>query len=685
LKTYWLMPLLEVIFGLVLFIVMMISGRRHAARRPFSLFLVFLTLWGVFTFMARFSADTGTALLWERLVFTSIMMASLLFYWFTISYTGARPKKNYLYPLLAACAVMTALIPTRLVVSDIQSMWYGKAPALGPLFFLFVLCACAAIVLSAILLIQHSRQTRIADERVRDYYIIAGIIAMLTGAGSDYLAFSGTGMYPLGDFGNILFGIVATVAMLKYKLMEMRALLRKGVTFLLTSSLIFGVFGSFVYLLSYFLRSFMSPVSISLTMVLVFIAALITPPVFIRLQHTVDRWFFGERYGYIETLKRFTQKNKADLDLEQLSSTLVNAVANGMQSLGAYLLLPSPTTGNYATYAYSGQKSRGRLYFPANSSLVVTMKQLDSVIDTLDMDVNPWFISLVPAERQILESNGIELLVPMRNNEHLAGILLLSAKATHEPYSSEERRLLRIVSADVAASIDNANLYDNIKREYSEMEKAMDGVVHALSLVVESRDPYTAGHQRRVAGLARSIANKMGLSEWQVMGIYVAGLVHDVGKVAVPTEILSKPGKISQSEFNIIKAHSQVGYEILQRIDFPWPVTTAILQHHERLDGSGYPAGISGGEIILEARILGVADVVEAMSSHRPYRAALGLGSALEEIRANRGILYDPQVVDACLSLLEKDETAFEQIMAVAAASKKYTLAAATKGDGKLG
>ncbi len=684
-KTYWLIPLLEVLFGLVLFIVLMISGRRHNARRPFSLFLVFLTLWGVFTFMARFSPDIIGALLWERLVLTSIMAASLLFYWFTISYTGARPKKNYLYLLLAACAVMTALIPTRLVVSDIQFMWYGKAPALGPLFFLFVLCACAAIALSAILLIQHSRQTRIADERVRDHYIIAGIIAMLTGAAIDYLSFSGTRMYPLGDFGNILCCIVATAAMLKYKLMEMRGLLRKGLTFLLTSSLIFGVFGSFVYLLSYFLRSFMSPVSIALTMVFIFIAALITPPVFTRLQYTVDRWFFGERYDYIQTLKRLAHENKADLDLEQLSYTLVNAVASGMQSLGVYLLLPSPTTGNYATYAYSGQKSRGRLHLPANSSLVVTLKQLDGVIDTLDRDVNPWFISLVPAERQILESNGIELLAPMKSNGRLAGILLLAGKATREPYSIEERGILQRVSADVAISIDNANLYENIKREHSEMEKAMDGVVHALSVVVENRDPYTAGHQRRVAELARSIANKMGVSEWQVMGIYIAGLLHDVGKVAVPAEILNKFGKINEDEYNIIKGHCQVGYDILQRIDFPWPVNVAVLQHHERLDGSGYPAGASGDEIVLGARILGVADVVEAMSSHRPYRPALGLGSALEEIRTKRGILYDPQVVDACLSLLEKNETAFKQIMAVATASKKYTLAALTKADGKLG
>jgi HD-GYP domain-containing protein (c-di-GMP phosphodiesterase class II) len=163
---------------------------------------------------------------------------------------------------------------------------------------------------------------------------------------------------------------------------------------------------------------------------------------------------------------------------------------------------------------------------------------------------------------------------------------------------------------------------------------------------------------------------KMGLSEWQVMGVYITGLLHDVGKVAVPSEILSKPGKINQNEFSIIKNHCRIGHDILQRIEFPWPVTQAILQHHERLNGSGYPDGLSGEEIILEAKILGVADVVEAMSSHRPYRPALGLDSALEEIALGRGILYDPEVVEACLRLLAKNEPEFDRIMAAADSNK---------------
>jgi HD-GYP domain-containing protein (c-di-GMP phosphodiesterase class II) len=157
-------------------------------------------------------------------------------------------------------------------------------------------------------------------------------------------------------------------------------------------------------------------------------------------------------------------------------------------------------------------------------------------------------------------------------------------------------------------------------------------------------------------------------------GVYVTGLIHDIGKISVPTEILSKPGKITAGEYNIIKSHCRVGHDILQKIDFPWPVTRAVLQHHERLNGSGYPDGLSGDDIILESRILSVADVVEAMSSHRPYRPALGLDNALEEIKQGSGILYDSDVVAACLKILHKNQTDFNKIMAAAETKNDYVL-----------
>ncbi|KAF0117913.1 MAG: response regulator receiver [bacterium] len=172
--------------------------------------------------------------------------------------------------------------------------------------------------------------------------------------------------------------------------------------------------------------------------------------------------------------------------------------------------------------------------------------------------------------------------------------------------------------------------------------------------MVETRDPYTAGHQRRSADLARAIANEMGLSQEQVDGIRIAGLIHDLGKMYVPSEILSKPGRITDLEYSLIKTHPQAGYDILKNIGFPWPIAQIVLQHHERIDGSGYPFGLLGKDILIEAKVLAVGDVVEAIASHRPYRPSYGIDKAFEEISKNKGILYDSQIVDACLRLFNE-------------------------------
>ena len=192
---------------------------------------------------------------------------------------------------------------------------------------------------------------------------------------------------------------------------------------------------------------------------------------------------------------------------------------------------------------------------------------------------------------------------------------------------------------------------EELQRALKTLRRTLGATIQAMTFTVETRDPYTAGHQRRVTDLARTIATEMGLSKEQIEGIRMAAVIHDMGKITVPTDILSKPARLSEHEFGIIKCHPKVGYDILKTIEFPWPIAQIIFQHHERMDGSGYPQGLSGGEIILEARILGVADVVEAMASFRPYRPALGIDKALEEISRNRGALYDPEVVDACLRL----------------------------------
>jgi putative nucleotidyltransferase with HDIG domain len=228
----------------------------------------------------------------------------------------------------------------------------------------------------------------------------------------------------------------------------------------------------------------------------------------------------------------------------------------------------------------------------------------------------------------------------MENRRHRDGLEQLVRNRT----TALEETVHRLVNAEQELLRREATLAHTLEN----LGLVTEGIIQVVAKTVETRDPYTAGHQMRVAGLGEAIATEMGMTDHEIQGIRMSGMIHDLGKISVPAEILSKPGRLSEVEFSLIKTHSQVGYDILKTIEFPWPVARMILEHHERTDGSGYPQGLSGEAMLRESRILAVADVVEAMASHRPYRPALGLDKALEEVRGRKGVLYDPEVVEAC-------------------------------------
>lgn len=273
-----------------------------------------------------------------------------------------------------------------------------------------------------------------------------------------------------------------------------------------------------------------------------------------------------------------------------------------------------------------------------------------------DPHYSPWR----DAARQRGYASSIALPLTRRSGK-VFGILNVYAEEVNAFISPAETDLLEEMAGDMAFGVRSLHIrrqrdfaLEQNQQHLERLQASLEDTIRAIATIVEMRDPYTAGHQARVADLAAAIAGQMGLPDEQVHGIHLAGLVHDLGKIQIPAEILSKPGKITDIEYSLIKTHPQAGYDILKDIDFPWPIAQMVLQHHEKLDGSGYPQGLQGNEILLEARIMAVADVVEAMSSHRPYRPGLGLDAALAEIGKGRGSHYDPDVVDACMKLFTR-------------------------------
>ena len=237
-------------------------------------------------------------------------------------------------------------------------------------------------------------------------------------------------------------------------------------------------------------------------------------------------------------------------------------------------------------------------------------------------------------------------------NDKVNGFELGAVDFVTKPYQREE--LLMRVQTHLEITRLRNRLESLVDERTNELRSSMLAFVTAIASTVEMRDPYTAGHQRRTAHLASAIAKELQLPDYLIEGLNLASVVHDIGKIKIPAEILCKPGRLDELEFGLIKRHPETGYEILKSIDFPWPIAKIVLQPHERLDNSGYPHGLRGDEILFEAKILSVADVVEAMSSHRPYRAGLGVEAALNEIMRHRGVLYDASVVDACLILFKE-------------------------------
>lgn len=277
--------------------------------------------------------------------------------------------------------------------------------------------------------------------------------------------------------------------------------------------------------------------------------------------------------------------------------------------------------------------------------------------------------AVVISDQKMPEMDGIELLSRIQETSPDTARIMLTGYADLNTAieAVNQGHIFRFLTKPcppdtLALAIESGIEQHNLilmKRELHALQKlktAMEGIILGFVTVVEARDPYTAGHQKRVAKLAVAIGEAMGLEEDRITAIRLSALVHDIGKIYVPADFLNKPGKLSDVEFSILWKHPQVGRDILKSVDFVWPISEIVWQHHERMNGTGYPQGLTGENIHLEARILSVADVIEAMASHRPYRASLGIEMALEEIDANKGTHFDPDAVDACLRLFREED-----------------------------
>ena len=352
-------------------------------------------------------------------------------------------------------------------------------------------------------------------------------------------------------------------------------------------------------------------------------------------EHTLKRAKITEAFGYI--LKPFDERElKIAIEMAYYKSRMGTKLREREEWLSA--LLKSIGDGVIAT-----DKNGAITFMNPLAERLTAWKQEEA----LRLPLREVFRTVVSRE-----GDEPEIVLWAKNGKKF------SVEETDMPMSDGSRNSSGhvLVFRDISA---RKSAEKELKESWEKLHEALEGTIQAMALTIEIRDPYTAGHQRRVSKLSCAIAQDLGMSEFEVEGLRVAGDIHDIGKIYVPAEILSKPGQITAIEYGMVKTHPQVGYDILKTIKFPWPVAQIVLQHHERLDGSGYPLGLVSEQILKQARILTVADIVEAMSSHRPYRPAQGIDKALAEVVQNKGRFYDTDAVDACVKLFQENRFHF--------------------------
>jgi putative nucleotidyltransferase with HDIG domain len=370
----------------------------------------------------------------------------------------------------------------------------------------------------------------------------------------------------------------------------------------------------------------------------------------------------ARRVYQLETIQEISLQINANRNVDEILNVIFKSIIGTLGVAEGATMLYDPVSETLAVRA-----GQGAVDVTAHIALPARLRELvaDTEAPVPIVDGDP--ISTLAMEE--LGCSRPTYWVSIFAGSDLLGAIVLGPKLGAKPYAESDLSFLRTIAAQSAVAIENALSYrrvqegeERLRVSLAQLKSISDGIIEAMVTVVEIRDPYTAGHQRRVSEIAGLIAAELGMNSESVQSIRTAGLIHDIGKISIPAEILTKPGKITDIELSLIRNHAAIGYQILRSVEFPWPIAKIVREHHEYFDGRGYPDGLRGDAILAEARILKVADTVEAAASHRPYRAGHGLKKALGFVEEARGTENDPDVVDACLRIFSRNSISFEGI-----------------------
>jgi HD-GYP domain-containing protein (c-di-GMP phosphodiesterase class II) len=639
-----LIPIIATVIYGVIFAMAGVSKPRNRLKQVFSIYLFTMMIWSISGFLVL--SGLVEAFPWFKVMSAATLAMLPAFFFFVQTLFGYRRKWAFLILLYALLAIIITLFSKWVFISAFLDQTGAIHYEQGSLFIWVAAPGYSLSIVCVRDLVQGYKKTRDARQQNLIRYLIIAFLISILGTLSNLTAL---GHYPVDIASNCVSAMLIAYAILRHKLLDIQVIIRVGLVY----SFITAVFGALYYLsislLLNIFQIFTGKAVFYISILAGAATAILLNPLRTLAQAWIDRIFYRDKYNAELMLQRLSQTITSVLDIEKITHLILSEIRDTLHIDNGAILLKYSESSNFQVI----EEDQGEKHFPSgfriDHPIVTWMIQRGDPLIYHDLSLLPLFKSMWKEEKEELEKFNPEIFLPLNSKGELIGILALSKKKSDQPFTQDEQLIFSTLANQTAVAMENARLYDELRASFVQS-------VTALANAIDIRDTYTNTHSQEIANWAAKTARELRCTTDEIREVYLAGLLHDIGKIGIPDSILQKPAKLTEEEWKIVHSHPQLGADLIAPIKRLAGVSPMIENSHERFDGLGYPYGKKGEEIPLGARIISVVDSYSAMHDKRPYKEPYSRDKIIRELTENSGKMYDPKVVEAFLKIIPEED-----------------------------
>jgi len=636
-------PLISALIFGALELIIALSKPKTRLQRIFQAYLLAMFFWSVSAFMTL--SGVVEVLPWFRLMTIAPIIMTVAFFYFVQALFGLRRRWVPLVIIYGVILIPLSLF-TPLLIKEASLEASKLNYEFGPLLFFAAIPGYGLNFLSLAELAKGYAQTNDINQQNRFRYLILGVSITIL---ATLINFTELGKYPVDIAANAVTALLIAYAILRHQLLDIQFVVRLGLLYSITTAILGLIYYLAISLVLQTVEIFSNSRIFLLSVIVAVVTAIVVTPLRESAQSWIDRLFYREKYNAGLMLQRLSQATASVLDLDKVTITILSDIVETLHIIHAAIFIKDNSNGNYKILAEHGLRIKTTPVFDPDHPIIKWLAYNNKVLLKNDLGVKPIFKSIWSNEMDYINEFQAELFIPLSTKGELVGFLIVGQKKSAQPYTYDDEIILSTLANQTAIAIENARLYEDLENTFVQ-------TVVTLANAIDMRDTYTSSHSQRIAEWGAEIARTLGASPQETQAVYWGGLLHDIGKIGIPDSILKKPSKLNESEWEVIRKHTILGAQLVAPIKKLADVAPIIESSHERHDGTGYPYGLKGEEIPFGARIVSVVDSYSAMRDERSYKKSMSYSDATEEIKRNSGILYDPQVVNAFLSVVKEEE-----------------------------